>query len=266
MIVTLSGITGTGKSFFKDAIAKELGFKNLVIVTTRKKRTGEIAGIDKEFVSNEEFEEKVKTSEITANFEFLGAKYGYRKELLESDENLVTEVHYNRIYDIKRHARNIFSIYIIPYDVKRAKKELRKARGMTQKELAKKTSLSIASIQGYEQKKYKPKLNTIAKIAVALDVLLLDLVDTDDPILQNEITAINIPDLNYINSVLRSTRSQNIYELNRILSDKNDIQQLFWDLLTNFNLLNEFGKKEAVKQIELFSKIPDYRKEDDKQE
>lgn len=144
-------------------------------------------------------------------------------------------------------------------------KELRKARGMTQKELAKKTSLSIASIQGYEQKKYKPKLNTIAKIAVALDVLLLDLVDTDDPILQNEITAINIPDLNYINSVLRSTRSQNIYELNRILSDKNDIQQLFWDLLTNFNLLNEFGKKEAVKQIELFSKIPDYRKEDDKQ-
>ena len=33
MIVTLSGITGTGKSFFKDAIAKELGFKNLVIVT-----------------------------------------------------------------------------------------------------------------------------------------------------------------------------------------------------------------------------------------
>ena len=47
MIVTLSGITGTGKSFFKDAIAKELGFKNLVIVTTRKKRTGEIAGIYK---------------------------------------------------------------------------------------------------------------------------------------------------------------------------------------------------------------------------
>ncbi len=125
MIVTLSGITGTGKSFFKDAIAKELGFKNLVIVTTRKKRTGEIAGIDKEFVSNEEFDEKVKTSEITANFEFLGAKYGYRKELLESDKNLVTEVHYNRIYDIKRHAQNIFSIYIIPYDVKRAKKELK---------------------------------------------------------------------------------------------------------------------------------------------
>ncbi len=125
MIVTLSGITGTGKSFFKDAIAKELGFKNLVIVTTRKKRIGEIAGIDKEFVTDEEFDKLVRNNKVTANFEFLGAKYGYRKELLESDENLVTEVHYNRIYDIKRHARNIFSIYIIPYDVKRAKKELK---------------------------------------------------------------------------------------------------------------------------------------------
>ena len=133
-------------------------------------------------------------------------------------------------------------------------------------ELGKKIGVSYQQIGQYENGKRNPKLQTIAKIAVALDVLLLDLVDTDDPILQNEISAINIPDLNYINSVLRSTRSQYIYELNRILSDEKDIQQLFWDLLTNFNLLNEFGKKEAVKQIELFSKIPDYRKDDDKQE
>lgn len=125
MIVTLSGITGTGKSFFKDAIAKELGFKNLVIVTTRKQRDGEIAGIDKEFVSNEEFDMMVRENIVTANFEFLGAKYGYRKELLESDENQVTEVHYSTIYDIKKHASNIFSIYIKPNDVERAKIELK---------------------------------------------------------------------------------------------------------------------------------------------
>ena len=38
MIVTLSGVTGTGKSFFKDAISKELNFRNLAVVTTRPKR------------------------------------------------------------------------------------------------------------------------------------------------------------------------------------------------------------------------------------
>lgn len=47
MIVTLSGITGTGKSFFKDLIAQNLDFENLVIITTRKKRRNEINGIDK---------------------------------------------------------------------------------------------------------------------------------------------------------------------------------------------------------------------------
>ena len=60
MIVTLSGVTGTGKSFFKNTISEELCFKNLVIVTTREKRIGEVNGIDKEFVSEEEFEKLKK--------------------------------------------------------------------------------------------------------------------------------------------------------------------------------------------------------------
>ena len=120
MIVTLSGITGTGKSFFKDAISKELNFKNLAIVTTRNKRKNEVNGIDKEFVSEEEFEKLVKNKEVVVDFEFLGAKYGYRKEKLESSENQVTEVHYSTIYEIKKHTPNIFSIYIIPKDIERA--------------------------------------------------------------------------------------------------------------------------------------------------
>ena len=50
MIVTLSGLTGTGKSFFKKQIVQNMNFKNLVIVTTRQKRKDEINGIDKYFV------------------------------------------------------------------------------------------------------------------------------------------------------------------------------------------------------------------------
>ena len=67
MIVTLSGVTGTGKSFFKNTISEELCFKNIVIVTTREKRIGEINGIDKEFVSEEEFEKL--DEEIKRKFE-----------------------------------------------------------------------------------------------------------------------------------------------------------------------------------------------------
>lgn len=49
-------------------------------------------------------------------------------------------------------------------------KKLRKDAGFTQQELSKKTGLSIASIQGYEQGKYKPKIEQLKKIATALNV------------------------------------------------------------------------------------------------
>lgn len=126
MIVTLSGVTGTGKSFFKNVISQELNFKNLVIVTTREKRNGEINGIDKEFVSEEEFAKLKKENKIAVDFEFLGSKYAYRKSDLDSDINQVTEVHYSTIYEFKKNAKNVFAIYMIPKDLKRAKQELQK--------------------------------------------------------------------------------------------------------------------------------------------
>jgi len=129
MIVTLSGITGTGKSFFKNVISKELDIKNLVIVTTRPSRKNEIHGIDKEFVDDAKFEQLKKQKEIVVDFELLGAKYAYRKQYMESKENYVTEVHYNTIYEFKKNASEVFAIYMIPYDVERAKLELRK-RGL----------------------------------------------------------------------------------------------------------------------------------------
>lgn len=126
MIVTLSGITGTGKSFFKDVISKELNIKNLAIVTTRPKRKNEVEGIDKEFVDDEKFERLKEEGKIAVDFEFLGAKYAYRKQYLESQDNYVTEVHYDTIYEFKKNALEVFSVYMIPYDIERAKLELKK--------------------------------------------------------------------------------------------------------------------------------------------
>jgi len=54
----------------------------------------------------------------------------------------------------------------------------RKKSGLTQNQLAEKTGLSIATIQGYEQNKYEPKIETLQKIAVALGVSINDLKPT----------------------------------------------------------------------------------------
>lgn len=49
---------------------------------------------------------------------------------------------------------------------------LRKQMGMSQKELAKESELSLGSIQGYEQGRYVPKHENLKKIAEALNTTL----------------------------------------------------------------------------------------------
>ena len=132
MIVTLSGVTGCGKSYFKNLIAKNMCFENLIIYTTRPKRENEICGKDKIFVTDYEFMKLVNNGIISYYFNFLGYKYGYKKENLQSSKNQVTEVHYSTIYDFKKNAKDVFAIYIVPNDYDRAKKELIK-RGLPKK-------------------------------------------------------------------------------------------------------------------------------------
>ncbi len=124
MIVILSGITGAGKSYLKKNIINKLNFKNIVIVTTRAKRTGEVEGIDKHFVTEEEFENLKKEGKISVPFEFLGHKYAYYTEDLISSENSVTELHYSTIDDFKKVAKEVVAIYIKP-NVEMAKKQLK---------------------------------------------------------------------------------------------------------------------------------------------
>lgn len=125
MIVILSGITGAGKSYLKKHISKKLNFKNIVIVTTRAKRIGEVEGVDKHFVTDEEFAKLKEEGKISVDFEFLGHKYAYYTEDLLSDENGITELHYSTIDEFKKIAKGVVAIYIKP-NVEIAKKQLKR--------------------------------------------------------------------------------------------------------------------------------------------
>ena len=125
MIITLSGVTGVGKSYLKKEIEDKLKIKAQTIVTTRKKRDGEQEDIDKKFVTEEEFEELKRKKDIVVTFEFLGNKYGYPKKEMESKENSVVELHYSIIYQLKKEIKNTFSIYMIPENIEIAKQKLK---------------------------------------------------------------------------------------------------------------------------------------------
>ena len=78
-------------------------------------------------------------------------------------------------------------------DISETIKGFRKREGLTQKKLADLTGLSIATIQGYEQGKYRPKIEALQKIAIALQVHVSTLLAGTD-IDYNEISKIRDSD------------------------------------------------------------------------
>jgi guanylate kinase len=126
MIVVLSGITGVGKSYLKKCMIEKMNFKNIVIVTTRAMRKNEVNGIDKFFVTDEQFESMKRSGEISVPFEFLGNKYAYyTKDLTDTSENSITELHYSTIDDFRKSAKNIVAIYLKPVNIEMAKEQLK---------------------------------------------------------------------------------------------------------------------------------------------
>lgn len=125
MVITLSGVTGSGKSFFKKEIQRILNLDNQIIYTTRPIRKGEKDGVDKFFVTDEEFDKLERDNQIMVTFEFLEYRYGYETKQIKSDRNSIIELHYTIIYNLKKETDKVFSIYIIPKDIEIAKQNLR---------------------------------------------------------------------------------------------------------------------------------------------
>lgn len=125
MVITLSGVTGSGKSFLKKKIQEKLSLNNQIIYTTRPIRKGEKEGIDKFFVTEQEFDKLEKDKKIMLTFQFLGYRYGYATEQIKSNKDSVIELHYTIIYQLKKETDNVFSIYIVPNDLNIAKQNLK---------------------------------------------------------------------------------------------------------------------------------------------
>lgn len=125
MLLGLAGVTGVGKSYFKDKIVEKLGFEKIKIVTNREMRVGEKNNEDKIFVNNEELAELKKSGKIGFDFDMLGNTYAYLNEELFSDKNMVFEVHYSTIFDFKKICPNMKTIYIFPTDIEMAKQKTR---------------------------------------------------------------------------------------------------------------------------------------------
>lgn len=138
--------------------------------------------------------------------------------------------------------------------------EIRKKCGITQAELAKRAGISEISIRKYENGDRSPKIETMSKIAEALNVPLYELYDDLSEIRVNP----KVPPV----GMIRIGDGDNA-----LLVDAIEFQQTFnnivqkccpnqvSNLLDVFYKLNLKGRDKATEQVELLAKIPEYRKD-----
>lgn len=142
-IITLSGISGAGKSHFIKSIISEFeNFEKLKAVTTRAKRDGEIEGVDKFFLSLEEFEKKDSNGEMCIVNNVFGNMYGYFKsDMNKTDQGicLVTELYYKEVESFKKEFPNTISVYVLPEDISKTIDKL-KSRNTSEDEFIKRKS------------------------------------------------------------------------------------------------------------------------------
>lgn len=124
ILLALIGVTGVGKSYYKDRIEKELNFEKLKIITNRKPRSGEVNGSDKIFVTTDELNKLVENGEIAFKFNLAGMAYAFPKKEMFSDKNIVFEFHYSELENLKKVCPNVKSLYLLPEDVSIAREKL----------------------------------------------------------------------------------------------------------------------------------------------
>ncbi len=133
-IIIISGPSGVGKKTIIDQFINEpdLNLSYSISATTRKPRDGEINGRDYYFLSNEEFDEKIKNNEFLEWAEFAGNKYGTLKSVINAileSKNVILEIEVQgaiQVIDkIKELQKDLVSIFIIPPNLKELERRLR---------------------------------------------------------------------------------------------------------------------------------------------
>ena len=153
-------------------------------------------------------------------------------------------------------------------------KKARKRAGLTQKQLGELSGMADSAIRRYESDRANPKIQTLEKIAKALNCSVNSLFPAIDDFkkeIENRIDTYN-KQLTTCNNKKEAEKLR--YKINLLkneewgvlLSNQTDeiytVSTYFMDILSPYIRLNAFGQIEAVKRVEELTHIEKYTKED----
>lgn len=120
LLIVLSGPSGVGKATVRRALFNTEGhnFTYSISMTTRKPRVGEVDGVDYYFVSEEEFERRIRQGRFLEFARFVGNYYGTPldevEKLLKEDKEVILEIEVEGAMQVKAKMPDAVLIFIAP--------------------------------------------------------------------------------------------------------------------------------------------------------
>lgn len=126
--IVVSGPSGVGKGTICNVLMKEINAEYSVSYTTRKRREGEIDGINYNFISREEFEKQITTGQFLEYNFYNGNYYGTKKDFvlnkINNGINIFLEIDVNGARNVKKIFKDAILIYIAPPSILELRKRL----------------------------------------------------------------------------------------------------------------------------------------------
>lgn len=117
-LIVISGPSGVGKGTICNKLINELKAEYSISYTTREPRTGEINGVNYNFISKEEFERMIKNNDLLEYNIYNNNYYGTSKSnvinKIDKGINIFLEIDVNGAKQIKNIFNDALLIYIAP--------------------------------------------------------------------------------------------------------------------------------------------------------
>ncbi|MGA2159760.1 MAG: guanylate kinase [Dehalococcoidia bacterium] len=140
LVIVISGPSGVGKDVVIDAIiGKSRNFYHVVTATTRKKRPGEVEGVDYFFLTKKEFMLKRLAGEFLEYAEVYGNYYGVLNsevtQALQEGKDVILKVDVQGALTLKRELPGALFIFLAPPSIDDLLKRMKKRNADTDEDM-----------------------------------------------------------------------------------------------------------------------------------
>lgn len=158
MLIVVSAPSGCGKGTILHEIMNDGGYYYSISSTTRKPRNGEVNGVHYDFLTKEQFEEKINAGEMLEYACYCDNYYGTPKTVIEEKLSqgidVILEIETNGAEQVMKKCPDAVSVFILPPSVKELERRLLKRGTETIEVIQKRVAEAASEIEKSRNYKY----------------------------------------------------------------------------------------------------------------